>query len=469
MSRSKIKTSGLFPLRHAFFLGLLFCLAIVSAATVSADSAPGSARKSPDWLHSAVVYEIFPRNFSPEGTLNAVTARLDELKDLGVDVLWLMPVQPIGDKMKKGSVGSPFAVRDFYGINPDYGTTNDFKRLIDEAHSRGMKVIMGISAGQTSWDSVLMDHPEYYLKDTNGTILPPDPAWTDVAGLNYKNPEVRHYMIDMMASWLKDYGVDGFRCDVAPNVPVDFWETARTELEKANPQVVILADAGAKPELLSKAFDVDSSWGLYYTLDWVMKNVEPTSYLQESWEHTHELFPEGSLHLHFTDNHELTRAVARYGIDGALAAQVFMLTLDGVPLIYNGMEVGDATESADPALFEKMPVFWHPGGRPPLRDIYRALIKLRKQYPAFCNGDVDWLQNTAGDEVISYERKDDKNEFLIVINFSSRRADGSVEMQNPNGMQLLKFSDQTMPAGTPLPQFSLGAYQWLIYHRAGSN
>src|SRR5208337_2239699 len=156
------------------------------------------------------------------------------------------------------------------------------------------------------------------------------------------------------------------------------------------------------------------------------------------------------------------RAVARFGLDGALAAQVLMLTLDGVPMFYNGMEVGDATESADPALFERMPVFWHPGGRPPMRDIYRALLKLRKQYPAFYNDGVNWLQNTAADEVISFERKDDKDDFLILINFSSRRADGSVEMENSSGMQLLKFSDQPMPAGTPLPQFSLGAYQWLI-------
>ena len=172
--------------------------------------------------------------------------------------------------MKKGSIGSPFAVRDFYAINPDYGTTNDFKRLIEEAHKRGMKVVMDIVAGQTAWDSVLMEHPDFYLKDTNGAIIPPDPAWTDVAGLNYANPEVRRYMIDMMKYWLKDFGVDGFRCDVAPNVPLDFWEAARAELEKINPQVIILADAGAKPALLTKAFDVDSSWNMIYMLDMVM-------------------------------------------------------------------------------------------------------------------------------------------------------------------------------------------------------
>src|SRR5271157_1951615 len=186
---------------------LLGCLAIHSTLLSGADPSIPSTRKSPDWLPSAVVYEIFPRNFSKEGDLNAITARLDELKDLGVDVLWLMPIHPVGEKTKKGSCGSPFAVRDFFAINPDYGTTNDFKRLIDEAHKRNMKLIMHIVAGQTAWDSVLMDHPDFFKKDTNGAIIPPNPAWTDVAGLNYANPDVRRYMIEMMKYWLRDYGV----------------------------------------------------------------------------------------------------------------------------------------------------------------------------------------------------------------------------------------------------------------------
>jgi glycosidase len=444
---------------------LLGCLAIHSTLlSVAAPSTP-STRKSPDWLRSAVVYEIFPRNFSREGDLNAITARLDELKDLGVDVLWLMPIHPLGEKMKKGSCGSPFAVRDFYAINPDYGTTNDFKRLIDQAHKRGMKLIMNIVAAQTAWDSVLMDHPDFYKKDTNGAIIPPLPAWTDVAGLNYANPDVRRYMTEMMKYWLRDFGVDGFRCDVAPTVPVEFWEAARDELEKLNPNVVILADAGAKPELLAKAFDVDSSWGFFYTLDLVMSGTVPFSYLKESWERTSQQFPKGALHLRISDDHEQIRAVARHGMEGALAAQVLMLTLDGVPLFYNGMEVGDATESADPALFEKMPVFWNPGGRPPLRNIYRDLIKLRKQYAALYGGDVVWLQNSAAGEVASFLRKDEKDEFLVLINLSSQRATGSVELSNAEGFEPVKISGRSVPVDPLASGFSLNGYEWFIFHR----
>ena len=445
---------------------ILGWLAISLAVTARAQSPTPATRKSPDWLRSAVVYEIFPRNFSKEGDLNAITARLNDLQDLGVDVLWLMPIHPTGEKMKKGTMGSPFAVRDFYAINPDYGTTNDFKRLIDEAHKRHMKIVMDIVAGQTSWDSVLMAHPDYYIKDTNGMIIPPDPAWTDVAGLNYANPDVRRYMTDMMKYWLQDFGVDGFRCDVAPTVPIDFWESAHDELEKINPQVIILADAGAKPELLTKAFDVDSSWGFVYTLDLVMNGAVPMSYLKDSWDHTDQQYPKGALHLRFSDNHEQTREVARHGVTGALAAQVLMLTMDGVPMFYNGMEVGDATESTDPALFEKMPIFWQPGGRPPLRDIYRDLIKLRKQYPALQNGDVAWLSNSVPEQVVSFLRTDKTDEFLVLVNLTSLRATGTIDAANAQDFEPVRIKGESVSLQPIASGFNLGSYQWAIYHRA---
>ncbi len=425
-----------------------------------------TTRQSPDWLRSSVVYEVFPRDFSTAGDLNTVTARLDELKDLGVDIIWLMPIHPVGQVMKKGTLGSPFSVRDFYAVNPDYGTTNDFRRLVDQAHQRNMKVVMDIVAGQTSWDSVLMAHPEFYEKDSSGKIIPPDPAWRDVAGLNYANPDVRHYMINMMKYWLTDYNVDGFRCDVAPNVPLDFWQEARTALEKVNPQVIILADAGAKPELLTNAFDVDSSWSMNYAADMVMSGLQPATYIGACWDHTDKQFPDRALHLRFTDNHEETRAVARYGMTCALAAQVLMMTLDGIPMLYNGMEVGDATESGDPALFERLPIFWNPSGRPPLRSIYHDLIKLRKHSPAFYNGTVGWLNNTAANQVISFVRRDEKDEFLILINFSSSEIQGSIGIDNANGFEPVNIGDQPFPIDTILPDFKLKSYGWCIFHRS---
>jgi glycosidase len=458
------------PLKMPLLLAsvLIGWLMLSASAAAQGDSTAPVNRNSPDWLRSSVMYEIFTRNFSAAGDFNAITARLDELKNLGVDVLWLMPIHPIGEKSKKGTIGSPYCVRDFYAVNPGYGTTNDFKQLIMEAHRRGMKVVMDIVAGHTAWDSVMMAHPEFYQKDEKGQIRSPTPDWTDVAELNYGNPDLRRYMIDMMKYWMHDFGVDGFRCDVAYTVPVDFWENARLELEKINPQVVIITDSGARPALLSKAFDMDYSGNLFSAISQVISSLSPASRIRESWEHTQAQFPKGALHLRFTDHHNQSRAMVRYGEDGALAAQVLMLTLDGVPLFYNGMEVGDATESADPALFEKMPVFWHPGGRAPLRDIYRDLIKLRKQHPAFYNEDVFWVENSVPGEVVTFLRRDANDEYLVVVNLSSRTVAGTIELPEADGFELVKISGWTNPVDIHLPDFHLGGYGWVIFHRTVS-
>lgn len=455
-------------LRSLLFITFVAWLVAISAAAADATATNAAAHKSPAWLRSAVIYEIFPRNFSQAGDFNAITVRLDELKDLGVDTLWLMPIHPLGEKLKKGSLGSPYCVRDFYAINPDYGTTNDFKQLISQAHQRGMKIIMDIVAGHTAWDSVMMAHPEFYTKDASGKMHPPYPDWTDVAELDYSNNDLRRYMIDMMKYWVQNFGVDGFRCDTAFTVPVDFWETARAELEKINPQVVIITDSGAKPALLSKAFDMDYGGNLFESLNRVMSGEQPASLIQESWQHTHDQFAKDALHLRFTDHHNMPRATVRFGLDGALAAQTLMLTLDGVPLFYNGMEVGDATESADPALFEKMPVFWQPGGRSPLRAIYRDLIKLRKQHEAFLNNDVVWLTNSAPDNVISFLRQDAKDEYLVLINLSSRRVAASVELPHADGFEPVKITGRADPLDIVLPNFHLNGFGWFIYHRAVS-
>jgi glycosidase len=260
--------------------------------------------------------------------------------------------------------------------------------------------------------------------------------------------------------------VDGFRCDIAPNVPWDFWEEARAALQKVNPQVIILADAGTKPELLTNAFDVDSSWGMNFIVGAVINGQQPASFIGELWKRADEQFPSNALHLRFSDSHEETRAVVRYGMNGALAAQVLMMTLDGVPLLYNGMEVGDTTETQDPALFEKMPIFWNPGGRPPLRAIYHDLIKLRKNNPAFCNDTVEWPDNSVGDKVVSFIRKDDKDEYLVLINFSNSEVSGTVTLDNADGFKPVSIGDQPVPANTTLPDFKLESFGWCIFHKS---
>jgi cyclomaltodextrinase len=431
------------------------------------DFSKQEARKAPDWLRSGVVYELFPRNFSEQGNFPGITARLGELQDLGINILWLMPIHPTGEKMKKGTLGSPYAVRDYTAINPSYGTEADLKHLVSEAHKRQIKVIIDLVANHTAWDSVLMEHPDFYKQDASGKIIPPMPEWTDVAGLNYNNPKLREEMIRMLKRWIDPNGfdLDGFRCDVAEQVPTSFWEQAREELTSVKPDMMMLAEA-SKPELLVKAFDIDYAWPLHSVLNDVLLNGAPASAFKQSWDDSLKKFPHGSLHLRMSDNHDEARAVARFGIKGALAASALMFSLDGVPLLYNGMEAGDATESGDPALFEKLPVFWHSKGRPALRDIYRSLIALRKENTAFRNDKVVWLHNSDEANLVTLMRVDERSEFVTVINFSNRPITGWVQVMHDQGFQPVQIKGMPDSPAHGFPLFRLNGFEWRIYRRA---
>ncbi len=447
-------------------LGLAFTLpfATIGAPLPEKDGARETARSAPAWLHDGVIYEVFPRNFSRAGDFNGITARLDELHDLGVNILWLMPINPIGTEKRKGTLGSPYAVRDYYAINPDYGTEADLTRLVAEAHKRGMKVIIDVVINHTAWDSVLMQHPEFYKHDGNGKIIPPMPDWADVAGLNYASPELRTYMVAMLKHWIDPHGVnaDGFRCDVASMIPTSFWEQAREELTKVKPDIAMLAEASA-PDLMVKAFDVDYDWPMLSSLNNVLLNSSPASEIKRTWEMSQQKFPRGSLHARITDDHDESRAVARFGAKGALAASVLMFSLDGVPLLYNGMEAGDATESGDPALFEKMPVFWHSKDRPPFRNIYKALIRLRSENAAFRNDRVVWLHNSTEADVVTLMRADDQDEFVIVVNLSNRPVNSQVSV--PNGQEFKSVTPGTSNTPGGLQQLALKGFEYRIYHR----
>ena len=450
-----------FPAPPALF-ALLLTLSLRAEPT---DYSRVEAHPVPGWIRDSVVYEIFPRAFSASGNFAGITARLDELQDLGVDVLWLMPIHPLGREKAKGTIGSPYAVRDYYGINPDYGTKDDLHRLVDGAHQRGMYVIIDIVANHTSWDSVMLTHPAYYKHDAAGHVISPQPDWSDVAGLDYTNPETRQYMRDMLQYWVRDFKLDGIRCDVASEVPTDFWEAVRRDLESIRPGVFLLAEA-SKPELLVNAFDADYAWPMLGGLNRVLQEGAPASELHRVWEQEERRkFPQHAMHLRISDDHDEPRAIARFGWKAGLAASAMMFTLDGLPLLYNGMEVGDTTESGDPALFEKLPVFWAPKQRSNFRETYRQLIALRKQHAALHTEDVTWLANSDPRDLVSYLRRDANEEIVVVVNFSNRPAAGSVDVGHGGEFRVVAAAPGSAGSGAELPEVALGAFDWRIYQR----
>ena len=400
---------------------------IQAQQAVQRDFSKENARVSADWVRDGVVYEIFPRQFSATGDFKGIIAQLDRLNDLGVTILWLMPVHPISKEKRKGTYGSPYAAQDYYAVNPDYGTKEDLRKLVSEAHKRGMKVIIDIVVNHTGWDSVMMKDKSYYTQDKEGNIISPVPDWADVADLNYDNPKLRAYIIEMLKYWIGETDIDGYRCDVAGFVPTDFWEQARTELEKEKKDIVMLAEWHS-PDLLVKAFDFDYSWTLHTSLNEVLFGVKPASALRQTWEDDKAKYPKNSLHLRFSDNHDERRAVARFGEPAALAASAFMFTIDGVPLLYNGMEVGDTAESGYPALFEKFPIFWdNQVRRPEFPQFYKKFIALRKANTALRRGDLIWLRNSDERRVVTFARRYAGDEFVVAINFSNTPFVGLIE------------------------------------------
>lgn len=372
---------------------------------------PPAAHPVAEWIRAGIIYEINPRTFSQTADFRGIEKKLDELKQLGVTILWIMPIHPVGQVKKKGSIGSAYSVQDYYAIDPAYGTKDDFKHLVSEAHRRGLRVILDIVANHTAWDSVLMKHPEWYKHDAQGNIIPPVPDWSDVAGLNYASQDLRAYMTEMLKCWMREFDLDGFRCDVAGEVPTDFWETARIELARIKPDMIMIAEAN-KPELLLKAFDLDYDWPFHSTLTNVWENGAPATALIDTWSQDRERYAKGALEMRFSDDHDEKRAIARFGERGAMAASALVLTMDGVPALYNGMEAGDTTESMAPALFEKMPVFWQIGERRPnFRPFYEQMIALRRAHPALQQGETEWVKNGASSRVLTYFRRGSGEEY----------------------------------------------------------
>ncbi|MEO6167035.1 MAG: alpha-amylase family glycosyl hydrolase, partial [Chitinophagales bacterium] len=291
--------------------------------------------KHPDWSRNATIYEVNIRQFTAEGNFKAFETHLARLKELGVDIIWLMPIHPIGEKNRKGTMGSYYSVKDYYSVNPEFGTMEEFKALVNKIHAMGMHVIIDWVANHSAWDNLLVtEHPEWYTKTIEGNFQPtPWYDWEDIIDFDYNQPGIRKYMTEVLKYWIKETDIDGYRCDVAGFIPVDFWENVRAELDEIKP-VFMLAEWESR-DLHKKAFDMTYSWSLWDQMRGVTTGGKNIGGLVEYMAHDVNTFPEDAYRMTFTDNHDKNswegNQYSNFGA-GLEPAMVLACTVNGMPL-----------------------------------------------------------------------------------------------------------------------------------------
>lgn len=381
-------------------------------------------RTPPAWTRKAVMYEVNVRQYTPEGTFQALRPHLPRLKALGVDVIWFMPVQRIGVLNRKGSLGSYYSIADYRSINPEFGTAADFKAVVADAHRLGMKVMIDWVPNHTSFDHIwVAPHPDWYVHRANGSISSAvsesgvENDWTDVAQLNYDNQDMRRAMIADMRWWIDRMAVDGFRCDYASGVPLDFWVAARHALAAVKPDIFMLAEAESPG--LGEAFDMTYGWELHHLLNDLAQGKKPTSELDGYVQRQKRAYRTADFHLNFTTNHdenswngtEFERMAANH-----LPAYILAATLRGsFPLLYTGQEV---SLSKRLRFFEKDTVDWK---GPSLAAFYTAVFDLKHAQAALWNGgwggDESMLHTDGGTRVYAFTRVRGESEVLVAVNF----------------------------------------------------
>ncbi len=375
-------------------------------------------RKHVDWSRNSTIYEVNLRQYTSQGSIREFLQHIPRLKQLGVNILWFMPVQPLGIEKRKGTLGSYYCLKNFTAIDAAYGTINEFKHLVNVIHNSGMHVILDWVANHTAWDHEWTNtHPDFYKLDANNNFMPPFPEWADVIGLDYNNKDVWREMIQAMLFWVKETDIDGFRCDMAHLVPTAFWEETRNELDKIKP-VFMLAET-ENTDLVKNAFDCLYNWKLFHLLNDLAAGKKKATDLRNFLENEIATFPSYAYQIFFTSNHDENSwagsAVERLGC-ALEAMNILIFTLPGMPLIYSGQEAG-----LDKKLrfFDKDEIFWK---KDKMTDFYHRLIKLRKENPALWSGENEgdfMLVNTTGCEnIIAFQRKKNTHIVLIMINIS---------------------------------------------------
>jgi 1,4-alpha-glucan branching enzyme len=435
---------------------------VCTSGEQSTDVSVTSTVQHPEWSKDLGIYEVNIRQFTPSGTFRELEEHLPRIKELGIGIVWLMPIHPIGEKNRKGSLGSYYSVKDYLAVNPEYGTLGDFKHLVSKIHELGMYVIIDWVPNHTSWDNTLAEsHPEWYHKDESGNFRPPVADWADVIHLDYGQPGLREYMINTLKYWVRETDIDGFRCDVAHMIPVDFWDQARAELDKVKP-VFMLAEAEG-PQYHFNAFDMTYGWEMHHIINLVAQGKRGVGAIDSLLAREATAYPPGSYRMQFTSNHDENSwagtVFERMG-DAAEVFAVFCATVPDMPLIYGGQEAG-----LDKRLqfFEKDQILWREHR---FAGLYKTLLQAKKANEALWNGPfgdrLRRIENSQNDAVFSFTRGKDENHILVLLNLSSQFREFSLSKREFTGgayQDLLMGHQVKIEAGE---QMSLRPWQYRV-------
>ncbi len=395
------------------------------------------------WIDDATIYEVNIRQYTEEGTFKAFSEHLPRLKELGVEILWLMPIHPISEEERKGELGSYYSVADYQAINPEFGTMDDFKELVKTCHDMEFKVILDWVANHTGWDNPwVSEHPEWYTQVNGEIIIPSGTDWTDVADLNYNNEEMRQTMKEAMLFWVKETDIDGYRCDVAGSVPLDFWEDVSVALNEVKP-VWMLAEDGSNYALMKNAFDSNYNWYLLDSINKLAKGIGSMRNIRSAIKRPTISYPKGSYPLNFITNHDENSwngTIKERLCDSKDLMNGLIFTAPGMPLIYSGQEA-----SLDQRLlfFEKDQIDWSDLTE---QDFYEKLVQLKKDNKALWNGlaggDLSLIDTTQS-SVLAYQRQKDQNQVTFIGNFSKEEKNFSLKKFN-GGSYTDYFTDEKL-------------------------
>jgi glycosidase len=370
---------------------------------------PGRGLSSPEWARGAVLYCVYPRAFSAEGTLDGVRRGLEAIRDLGASAIWLLPIHPSGRAGRKGPAGSPYAIRDYRALDPSLGSEDDFRKLVDEAHALGLRVIMDLVLNHAA-----LDHPlglaGGFHRDSRGRLTRRVHDWSDVADWNFQAPGVREHLLGAIEHWVGEFGIDGYRCDVAGMVPHDFWSEARERLLGLKPDHFLLAEWD-DPELHRVAFHATYDWELYRALVASVRGV-PAGRLSGILERRQSLFPSDAQPLRFVENHDEPRARRRFR-GAAAAVTAFTALSGGVFLVYNGQETGAVHR---PDLFGRDPIEWNKPGASCERQQLSALLKVRSDQGE--GGHLTAITLAGDSRIVSYQRTWTDRRLVVTLNLS---------------------------------------------------